>query len=136
MAVAWGALGSGGRAACLWAMLAPLYAVPVRAGDAVDPGRQQFLTSCGVCHSADPGADARQGPNLFGVYGRKVAAVADFKYSGVLKSGDWIWNDATLDPWITNSQEAHPGTFMSYRQSSPEKRKLVIEYLKSLSAPK
>ncbi len=134
MRVARNALGRSGRAACLWATLTTPLAV-VHAED-VEAGKQQFLTSCGVCHSADPGAGARQGPNLFGVYGRKVGSVADFKYSSALKSGDWIWTDATLDPWITNAQEAHPGTFMNYRQSNPEKRKLVIEYLKSLSATK
>jgi cytochrome c len=135
MRVVLNALGRSGRAACLLATLTTPIAAPVHAED-VDPAKQQFLTSCGVCHSVDPGAGARQGPNLFGVYGRKVGSVVDFKYSSALKSGDWTWNEATLDPWITNSQEAHPGTFMSYRQSNPEKRKLVIEYLKSLSAPK
>jgi len=123
------------RAVFVCTTLITLYVTSVHAQD-VDPGKQQFLTSCGVCHLADPGAGTRQGPNLFGVYGRKVGSVADFKYSSALQSGDWIWNEATLDPWLTNSQEAHPGTFMAYRQGNPEKRKVVIEYLKSLSAPK
>ncbi|VTZ25497.1 Cytochrome c class I [Methylocella tundrae] len=122
-------------AVAVCASLLTLYAVSARAEDAA-AGKQQFLTSCGVCHSSDPAAGARQGPNLFGVYGRKVGSIAGFKYSNALQSGDWVWSEATLDPWITNSQEAHPGTFMNYRQTNPEKRKLVIEYLKSLSAPK
>ncbi len=107
----------------------------VHAEDA-DAGKQQFLTSCGVCHTAESGGGNRQGPNLFGVYGRKVGSVVDFKYSSALQSGGWVWDEATLDPWITNSQEAHPGTFMNYRQANPDKRKLVIAYLKSLSTQK
>ena len=44
-----------------------------------------------------------------------------------------MWDATTLDEWITNAQAAHPGTFMNYRQANAEKRKRVIEYLKSLS---
>src|SRR5208282_974933 len=40
-----------------------------------DPNRAQFLTSCGTCHSTEPGAPPRQGPNLFGVYGRKAGTL-------------------------------------------------------------
>ncbi len=122
-------------AAFVCAVAPTLNIFPVQAEE-VDAGKQQFLTSCGVCHSAEQSGGARQGPNLFGVYGRKVGSVVDFKYSSALKSGDWVWSDATLDPWITNSQETHPGTFMNYRQANPDKRKLVIDYLKSLSAAK
>jgi len=99
-------------------------------------GEKQFLTSCGVCHTVEPGAPNRQGPNLRTVYGRKVASLENFKYSEALKKGDWTWTEATLDPWLENSQEAHPGTVMNYRQANPEKRKLVIEYLKSISDAK
>lgn len=123
-------------AALVLAAFGLLYGVAsVRAEDA-DPGKQQFNTSCGVCHSVDPNAAVRQGPNLFSVYGRKVGSVPGFSYSNVLKSGDWIWDESTLDPWIANAQEAHPGAFMAYRQADPQKRRLVINYLKSLSTSK
>jgi cytochrome c len=100
--------------------------------DEVDPGKQQFLTSCGTCHSVDDGAGNRQGPNLFGVYGRHVGERADFNYSDTLKAGTWSWTDDTLDQWIENAQQAHPGTIMNYRQANPDRRRLVIEYLKKM----
>jgi len=96
---------------------------------------QQFKTSCGVCHTAVEGEPPRQGPNLHNVYGRRAGSLADFTYSAALKNADWVWNEETLDPWIENASAVHPGTFMNYRQSNPEKRKLVIEYLKSLVKP-
>jgi cytochrome c len=95
--------------------------------------QQQFLTSCGVCHTAVEGEPTRQGPNLHTVYGRKAGTLPDFKYSDALKNGNWVWNEATLDAWIEDPQAAHPGTFMNYRQANPEKRRLVIDYLKSLA---
>jgi cytochrome c len=98
----------------------------------LEAGRQQFLTSCGTCHSTDIHSAPRQGPNLANVYGRHVASLPDYKYSEALKAGDWVWSEATLDPWIENAQAAHPGTVMNYRQANPEKRLLIIAYLKSL----
>jgi cytochrome c len=98
--------------------------------------KQQFVTSCGVCHATEQGAPLRQGPNLATVYGRHVASLPGYKYSDTLKSGDWVWNEATLEPWIENAQAAHPGTSMNYRQANPAKRQLIISYLKVLQQPK
>ena len=96
-------------------------------------GKAQFVTSCGVCHSVEPGAAARQGPNLAGVYGRPAGTLEGFKYSDVLKAGGWVWDDATLDPWMENAKEVHPGTTMVYRQKDADKRKLILTYLKTLT---
>lgn len=96
--------------------------------------QRQFVTSCGTCHTAGAGESHRQGPNLHGVYGRAAGTLPDFTYSDALKGGRWTWDDKTLDPWITSAQDAHPGTTMSYRQSDPEKRALVIEFLRSRAA--
>jgi cytochrome c len=116
---------------CAAAVLA--IAAAARADDTA-PGRQQFLISCGVCHTTDQDAGPRQGPNLRGVYGRRAGTLPGFQYSAALKDGGWTWDTTTLDAWITNAQAAHPGTVMNYRQANPEKRRLVIEYLKSLAA--
>jgi len=117
---------------CAIALLAATaLAGPCRADDG-DAAKQQFLTSCGTCHTTDDDPTPRQGPNLATVYGRRVAALPDYRYSDALKRGDWIWNEATLDPWIEDSAQAHPGTVMNYRQSNPDKRRLIITYLKSL----
>ena len=96
--------------------------------------QEQFKKSCGTCHTADPDGGKRQGPSLYGIYGRKVGQVEGFKYSATLASGDWVWTEDMLDPWIENSQKAHPGTIMNYRQRNQEKRALIITYLKTLSA--
>lgn len=93
----------------------------------------QFKKSCGTCHTVEPGGKHRQGPNLNGVYGRSAGTVEDFKYSDVLATGGWIWDAATLAPWIENSQKARPGTNMNYRQRKAEKRTLILAYLKTLA---
>ena len=97
-----------------------------------DAARQQFLTSCGVCHTVEADAPPRQGPNLLGIFGRKAGKIQNFKYSDALAKADLTWDEPTLDRWIEDAAAVLPGTIMPYRQRDPDKRKLVIDFLKSL----
>jgi len=93
----------------------------------------QFKKSCGTCHVAVADAPPRQGPNLFGVVGRKAGDVAEFKYSEAFAkgSGGIVWDEDTLDRWLADPQSVIPGAIMPYKQADPDKRRLVIEYLKT-----
>ena len=128
---------SGLRGMAITAALA-LSTVGVRAEDAVDlaAAAKQFTTSCGVCHTVEPGAPLRQGPNLGSVYGRKAATLAEFpSYSDALKKASadgLVWKDDVLDKWIAGAADYIPGVAMMYSQPDAAKRKLVIAYLKSL----
>ena len=66
----------------------------------LEAARQQFVKSCGTCHSVEPGAKPRQGPNLHGVFGRRVGQVERYAYSEALAAGDWAWTEDALDPWL------------------------------------
>jgi cytochrome c len=93
----------------------------------------QFKKSCGVCHVATAEAPPRQGPNLFGVVGRGAGEVVGFKYSEAFAkgSGGIVWDEGTLDRWLSDPQSVIPGSVMLYKQADPDKRRLVIEYLKT-----
>lgn len=106
---------------------------PAAAGD-VDlvAAEKQFVSSCGVCHVVDPGAPPRQGPPLAGIFGRTAASLDGFAYSEALTHSGLVWSEETLDRWIENAQAYVPGTNMLYRQARPERRQLIIAYLKSL----
>ncbi len=106
-------------------------AQPAQAQEA-SPGRRLFLNACGVCHAAEAGAPHRQGPGLFGIFGKAAAQAEGFKYSEALKTSGFVWDEATLDTWLTDAQAARPGTIMLYKQANPERRQLVIEYLKTV----
>lgn len=103
--------------------------------DGVDPAaaEAQFKKSCGTCHTVDPNAPPRQGPNLFGVVGRPAGSLAGFKYSPAFLAGKEgiVWDEANIDRWITDPQAMIPGVVMLYKQADPEKRHLVIEFLKT-----
>ena len=92
-------------------------------------GAALFRTQCGTCHSLQPG-EVRQGPNLAGVYGRKAGTLPGYKYSAGFADADWAWDDAHLDPYLTNPQSVIKGGVMGYRQSKPEVRQAIIGYLK------
>jgi cytochrome c len=97
-----------------------------------EAARRQFLTSCGTCHTVDPGAPNRQGPNLAGVLGRRAGTIDGFKYSSALTESRLVWDEATLDRWIEDAQAMLAGTSMLYRQRDPDKRQAIISYLKSI----
>ncbi|WP_088348695.1 MULTISPECIES: c-type cytochrome [Rhodomicrobium] len=98
-----------------------------------EAGKAQFIKSCGVCHATDLGAPPRQGPNLSGVFGRKAGSQPAFAYSPALGASDVVWNEETLERWLTDAKSVVPGSTMPYRQADPEKRRLIIDYLKTLT---
>jgi cytochrome c len=97
-------------------------------------GAAQFVKSCGTCHANTKNAGPRQGPNLWKVVGRKAGTQKGFKYSPAFKAGsaDITWEEASIDRWITNPQAMIPGVVMMYKQADPDKRKVIIDYLKTL----
>lgn len=93
----------------------------------------QFKKSCGTCHVAVADGAPGQGPNLFGVVGRKAGEAGGFKYSPAFAagSGGIVWDEDALDRWLTDPQSMIPGAVMLYKQADPDKRRLIIEYLKT-----
>lgn len=112
-----------------------VFLMSASSADSVDlaAAETQFKKSCGTCHVAAPDAGPRQGPNLFGIVGRAAGSVEGFKYSPAFLAGHdgVVWDEATLDRWLADPQSVIPGAVMLYKQGDPDKRRLVIEYLKT-----
>ena len=87
---------------------------------------------CSACHSVNPGENGI-GPSLAGIYGTKAGEVAGFEFSDELKKSGIVWDDKTLDTWLTNPQAMVPGTKMSLAGvQDAAQRKELIEYIKTL----
>jgi|GEM_PF-388337 len=97
-------------------------------------GKRAFL-QCVMCHSAVPGRH-KSGPSLASVWGRKAATVEGFwNYSDALKQADIVWNDVTLNEWLTSPKTMVPGTSMRVPGlKDAEVRLDIIAYLKQLAA--
>jgi len=95
-----------------------------------DPVRGQALyQGCAACHSVD---DNDLGPRHRGVVGRHAGSVADYSYSPALRNSGLIWDEATLDRWLTNPSELVQGTKMFFKIDDAQTRADVIAYLKDL----
>jgi len=95
-------------------------------------GPTLFKQQCATCHTNNLTDPVRQGPSLFGVFGRRAGSVDGFHYSAGFAQADFPWDEAKLDAWMTNPQAIIPGSVMAYRQSKPEVRAAIVSYLKEL----
>lgn len=95
-------------------------------------GEQLYESRCFGCHAIDAN---RIGPMHRGVVGRKAGSVAGFAYSPGLRNATTVWNEDTLDRWLTNPQAFIPGARMGFRVAEPADRADVIAYLKTQTAP-
>jgi len=80
-------------------------------GDAAR-GEKKF-EDCAACHRLEAGAN-NVGPSLHGIFGRKAAEIADFRYSPAIKRSAIVWTPDMVDKFITNPQAMVPGNRMPY----------------------
>ena len=93
-------------------------------------GQELYESRCGGCHSLDAN---RVGPAHRGVYGRKAGSAPKFNYSPAVKSSSVVWEEKTLDAWLTNPQALIPGQRMNFRVAAAEDRADIIAYLRQQS---
>ena len=92
-------LASRGAAVALAAIAALLLgSMPGLADGDAAAGKQAFTTTCGACHSTEPGIN-KIGPSLAGIVGSKSGAVAGYNFSPALKAANITW---TSRRWINS----------------------------------
>jgi cytochrome c len=99
----------------------------------VEHGQEIAHKQCGACHHFKKGAGTLVGPDLYGVYGTKIASIPGYSFSAALKKHSGNWNEKTLTAWLKSPRSFAPGTYMTFPGlPSQQDRKDVIAYLKSL----
>jgi cytochrome c len=98
-------------------------------GDA-QQGKQIFERRCTGCHALDR---EKEGPRLGGVFGRKAGSVPSFTYSDAVKKADVVWNEESLNKWLTDPDKFIPDSDMDFHLAKSDERADVIAYLKQTS---
>jgi cytochrome c len=114
-------------------MFAGMLAMPLTAyaqGDAA-AGKQAFSTTCGACHSTEPGVN-KIGPSLAGIVGSKSGAVPGYNFSPALKAANITWDEQALDTFLKNPSADVHGTKMVISVPDAEHRQNIIAYLETL----
>jgi cytochrome c len=100
-------------------------------------GEAEFRKNCLQCHIAAETGEKKQGPTLYGVVTRKVAAAGGFGYSGGIQdfaktNPEWTYEQ--LDRFIANPKGAVKGTAMNFGGlGNAEARANLIAYLRTLA---
>ncbi|KAK1444657.1 cytochrome c-like domain containing protein [Babesia gibsoni] len=103
--------------------------VVVPPGDA-KKGAKVFKTMCAQCHTTNKGGATKQGPNLYGLFGRPAGST-DYAYSDGNKSSGIVWSEKHLYEYLVNPKAYIPGTKMIFAGMKKEQSRAdLIAYLK------
>ena len=97
---------------------------------------QKLFKKCVHCHTYNEHQGHRIGPNLYGMFGRKAGAIADYDYSEAWKTADFIWTTKTLDTYLKAPHKMIPNNRMPFNGlSKAEDRRALIKYMKTIVVP-
>lgn len=91
-----------------------------------------FYGRCSGCHAIGDGSEHGIGPDLRGVFGRRMGSAPGFRYSRAFRDLSGEWTETNLDAFLTNPQSFVPGTPMAISGvDDPIERKAIIDVLRS-----
>jgi len=105
-----------------------------QSGDA-SRGEHDFR-ACAPCHSLVPDRNMT-GPSLASLWGRKAGTLPSFdRYSDALKSSDIIWDDQSLDKWLTDPARMVPDNGMPFEGIDDARARAdLLAFLKGATKP-
>ena len=91
---------------------------------------KQVFAACAPCHDPDQNG---VGPKIGGVLNRPAGSVEGFRYSRAMRNSKIVWDEKSLDAYLTEPQKLVPGNLMPFSGvAEPRKRSDLIAYLGTL----
>ena len=82
---------------------------------AADPVKgKKVFGKCVACHSLQKGKN-KMGPPLNNLLGRKAGSVEGYRYSKAMKNSGVVWDEESLDKFLTKPRKFIKRTKMSFR---------------------
>lgn len=107
----------------------------ILAGADLAMGEQQAAARCGTCHTFNQGGANGTGPNLYGVLGQPLGAVAGFNYSSALMEKGGTWTFEAMNEWLLAPKQYISGTTMGFAGLKDDAaRASIIMYMNSLGS--
>lgn len=122
------------RSAILTPLLSlSLLAAALPAHAAGDPvAGEKLYVRCQGCHSIETN---RVGPRHQGLFGRAAGSLEDYNYSEAMRASGVVWDETTLDKFLTAPREFIKGTKMPFSgMKDPQERADLIAWLKQSTA--
>ncbi len=92
----------------------------------------EVYARCMACHSL---TENRIGPRHCAVFGRRAGTVPGFDYSPAMRHAKIVWNEKTLNAFLTDPMKYVPGTAMVFSGVPNRKERAdVIVWLKEARA--
>jgi len=97
---------------------------------------QQAFRACAPCHSLAPDRNMT-GPSLADLWGRKAGGLPSFeRYSEALKGSGIIWDDRSLDGWLTDPDGMVPDNEMPFNGIKDARARAdLLAFLKEATRP-
>ena len=98
----------------------------------------EIFRACVACHTLRPDEGNRAGPTLYGIFGRHIASVPNYRYSVAFRHLDIVWTAETVAKLFEVGPATFtPGTKMpEQRIGSAEDRAVLVEFLARATKPK
>ena len=75
---------------------------------------KKVFKKCVACHSLQEGKN-KIGPSLYNLLDRKAGLVEGYKYSKAMKNSGVVWDEESLDKFLTKPRKFIPKTKMAFR---------------------